>query len=97
MLKLSIVPNFDNRVFALDTVKHITVELRKLPALELIVSLSEGYPSSARPSIALKLFDHPDGEHVPSFYAQFRAHVMQSLADRWEQDVLCLYEYYCYI
>jgi hypothetical protein len=40
LFKLSVVPNFESKITATDMVKNIHVELRKLPALELVLGLT---------------------------------------------------------
>ena len=45
LFKLSIVPNFESKITAIDKVKNIHVELRKLPALELVLGLTQSYPA----------------------------------------------------
>ena len=46
LIKLSIVPNFEHKIYCRDNVKKLDVELRKLPALEVVIGLTPAYPSN---------------------------------------------------
>ena len=53
LVKLSIVPNFESKIICYDEIKKLSVELRKLPAVDLIVGLTQAYPSNQKPIVSI--------------------------------------------
>lgn len=87
LLLFSIVPNFSGKIFAVDKLQKIKVELRKLPFLEFVVALSCDYPSRHSPILCIK-----DG-----FYAQFKNKILESMISLWSEGMPCLYNIVIYI
>ena len=87
-MHLSIVPNFENKIFATDKLKKLTVDLRSLPAIELTIALQKAYPSHQKPLMALR---------KPSFYKSFENTIMSTLLESWVEDTPCLYDIVCRI
>ena len=87
LTKFSVIPGFNNKFIMIDKPKDIRVELRCLPALELVVALPKQYPSHHKPLILL------DSE----FYAPFKEFLYEQLNAKWSEEQLMLYEHYCYL
>ena len=49
VVELSIVPNVSGKIYAKNLQKGYTTELRRLPALELTIVVTEAYPSTQAP------------------------------------------------
>lgn len=49
IVELSIVPNVTGKIYAKNLQKGYTTELRRLPALELTIVITEAYPSTQPP------------------------------------------------
>ncbi len=78
----SLIPNCSKKFLLIDGAKDISVELRCLPAMDLYILLSEGYPSSNGP---LFLMNTP-------FYQPFKSFLYEKLNERWVEDMMVIYE-----
>ena len=54
VLQLSIVPNYTGKIYAKNNCKGYTTELRRLPALELMIGVTKAYPSIEAPYIKVQ-------------------------------------------
>ena len=86
-MNLSIVPNFDGKVYAKDKVKNMALVFQKFPAIELTLCLVKAYPSSKAPLMAIK----------GPFYQRFKSTIMSKLAEVWMEDCPSVYEMVCCI
>ena len=83
-IKLSLVPNFEGKITARNLTKALDVELRKLPPLELKISLPQAYPSDAAPHVKV----------VSQFYAPYENLIQNLLGEKWyEGSMGVLYDY----
>jgi len=87
VIKLNLVPQSDRKFILIDIPKDIYVELRSLPALELIVALPETYPSAGKPLLL----------STTQFYNPFKEMLYEKLNEKWSEDMLVLYEYVCFL
>lgn len=70
---MSLIPNTNQKFVLVDTPKDIHVELRCLPALEIVIALPEFYPSSGKPLILL----------TTPFYDPFKTFLYEKLNEKW--------------
>jgi hypothetical protein len=49
VIRLSLIPNCNKKFIIIDAPKEIRVEMRCLPALEVVIVLPEAYPSHNKP------------------------------------------------
>jgi hypothetical protein len=87
IVELSIVPNVAGKIYAKNIQKCYTTELRRLPALELTIVITEAYPSTQPPEI-----------HVESdFYLKFEQQIVDELKSRWSEGYPILFDYVNYV
>lgn len=86
VLKLSLIPNCSKKFSIVDAPKDIHVELRCLPAIEVIIVIPDIYPSHGRPLLLL----------ATQFYEPFKNILYENLNEKW-YETLVLYEYVCFI
>jgi len=82
VLRLSLIPNSAKKFVLLDEAKGITVELRCLPALDLVVALPESYPSSSGPLFLLQ----------SHFYEGFKPFLYEQLGQKWSENYTVVYD-----
>jgi hypothetical protein len=87
MLQLSLVPNFDGRIFARNVTKDTDVEVMRLPPFELKVFLPRGYPSAKAPVVKI----------LSQFYTPYQSLVSSMLRERWSEGSPVLYDYVQFI
>jgi len=87
VLELSIVPNYSGKIYAKNNCKGYTTELRRLPALELLIGITKAYPSVEPPYI--KVQSH--------FYTKFANKIEEDLNSRWSEGCPVLFDYVNYI
>lgn len=88
VIQLSLVPAFEGKITALNLTKGLDVEVRKLPPLELKISLPAAYPSSVAPEIKV----------LSQFYAPYESLIKSLLGEKWyEGSIGVLYDYSQYI
>jgi hypothetical protein len=85
---LSIVPNSDQKLSLVDKSKGLSIELRKFPALTLLINLTSAYPSKQAP--LFQIVQSP-------FYKIFDKQIILGLGERWAEGNPCLYDCFCYI
>ena len=84
MIQLSLVPNFEGKITARNVTKGVDVELRRLPPLELQISLTTAYPSAVAPNIKV----------LSQFYAPYESLIQDLLREKWyEGSMGVLYDY----
>ena len=87
IVKLSLIPNSQKKFVIVDGAKDIKVELRKLPALELVIMVPMYYPSSGKPLLKMET----------EFYERFRDHLYEKIDEKWTEDMLVMYDMVCFI
>ena len=87
LIKLSLIPTSEAKFLVIDEAKDIKIEFRCLPALDLIILLSQGYPSSSPP-----LFYLADTTSCELFYEPMRNFLYERLNEKWQEDSMVIYE-----
>lgn len=75
VIELSIVPNVECKILAKNCAKNFTSELRRLPAFELVIALTEAYPSNQPPEILVK----------SEFYRKYETEIVEKLKELWSE------------
>ena len=81
------MPGSSRKFILLDIPKDIKIELRCLPVIEVIVVIPIYYPSSGSPLVFME----------SPFYKPFNDILMQKLTEKWQPEVMVLYDYACFI
>lgn len=79
---LSLIPNSNRKFLIVDDAKGIKVELRCLPAIEIIIAIPTAYSSNVGP---IFLVNTP-------FYQPFTLFLYKSLAEKWYENSMVIYE-----
>ncbi len=87
VFKLSLIPNCNKKFVLIDAAKDITIELKCLPAIDIIVAIPKAYPSSVGP---LFFVDAP-------FYEPFKKFPYEQLNQKWQENSMVIYEVIIYI
>lgn len=87
VFKLSLIPNSNRKFVIVDEAKGITIELRCLPAIEVLVAIPKGYPSNVGPVFLV---------NTP-FYEPFKDFLYEKLAEKWYENNMVIYEVIVYV
>lgn len=87
LIELSIVPNVSGKIYARNCSKGFTTELRNLPALELLIAVTEAYPSAQPPDILVQ----------SEFYLKYETQIVEELKSRWSEGCPVLFDYVNYV
>ena len=87
VVELSIVPGYAGTITATNKQQNFTSELRRMPALNLVVGMTEAYPSSEAPIVKV----------VSRFYKKYEKKIISELSSRWSEGMPVLFEYVNYI
>jgi hypothetical protein len=87
VLRLSLIPNSQKKFTIIDIPKEISIELRCLPALELLVAIPKFYPSNGQPLFQM----------TTPFYEPFKETLYSNLENKWTPDTPVLYDYSVFI
>lgn len=87
IVELSIVPNVACKIFAKNIIKGYTTELRRLPALNLTIAVTEAYPSIEAPHILIE----------SDFYLKHEQSIVRELQSRWSEGCPVMFDYVNYV
>ena len=87
IVQLSLVPNFAGKIVAHNVSRGYQTELRRLPALDLWVAVTDAYPTVQAPEIRI----------ASPFYKKYESQILDELNARWSEGMPVLYEFANYI
>ena len=87
VVELSIVPNVAYKIFAKNLTKGYTTELRRLPALNLTIAVTEAYPSNEAPHILVE----------SDFYLKYEQVIVKELQSRWSEGCPVMFDFVNYV